>query len=81
MGRLSLEHCITQSYFLTATVLLPFGFAAGDELFVPSNYLTSRPVSLSFQFYGVEQDTIYVRNEKYLVTVVLLHHWHNYYVL
>ena len=41
---------------LTATILLPFGVAAGDELG------TSGPVSLSCQFYGVEEDTVYVRN-------------------
>ena len=46
----------------TATVLLPFGVAAGDELVPRVFYRTLRPVSLSCQFYGVEEDTVYVRN-------------------
>ena len=41
----------------TATVLLPFGVAAGDE-----SGDNSRPVSLLSRFYGVEEDTVYVRN-------------------
>ena len=45
---------------LTATILLPFGVAAGDEL-IPRS--TSGPVSLSCQFYGVEEDTAYVRKK------------------
>ena len=47
--------------FITAAVLLPFGVAAGDEL-LPSDDVTSHPVSLSCRFYGVEEDTVYVRN-------------------
>ena len=47
----------------TASVLLPFGVAAaGDELVPPAVVGISRPVSLSCQFYGVEEDTVYVRN-------------------
>ena len=46
----------------TATLLLPFGVAAGDELVPPADDGTSRPVSLSSRFYGVEEDTVYVRN-------------------
>ena len=51
---------------LTATLLhIPFGVAAGDELVPPADDGTSRPVSLSCQFYGVEEDTVYVRNNLY----------------
>ena len=45
---------------LTATLLLPFGVAAGDELV---SHRTSGPVSLSCQYYGVEEDTLYVRKK------------------
>ena len=55
---------------LTATILLPFGVAAGDELVPPSDR-TSRPVSLSCQFYGVEEDTVYVRNNQMIIAVLL----------
>ena len=48
---------------LTATLLLPFGVAAGDELVPPAVDGTSHPVSLSCQFYGVEEDTVHVRKE------------------
>ena len=50
---------------LTATLLLriPLGVTAGDEVLQPGD-LTSHPVSLSCQFYGVEEDTVYVRKEK-----------------
>ena len=51
---------IMHTFLLTATVLLPFGFAAGDEWIQDEH--TSGPVSISFQFYGVEEDTVYVRN-------------------
>ena len=53
---------------LTATLLLPFGVTAGDEQVNYDEYRgTSRPVSLSCQFYGVEEDTVYVRNnQRYL---------------
>ena len=47
------------SLLLTATVL-PFGVAAGDELVQPAIDGTSGPVSLSYQFYGMEEDTVYV---------------------
>ena len=48
--------------FMTAIdELLPFGFEVGDELVPPADDGTSRPVSLSCQFYGVEEDTVYVR--------------------
>ena len=43
----------------TATVLLPFGVAAGDEAAIVGN---PHPVSLLSQFYGVDEDTVYVRN-------------------
>ena len=47
----------------TASVLLPFGVAAaGDELVPPAIDGTSHPVSLASQFYGVEEDTVFVRN-------------------
>ena len=56
---------------LTATLLLPFGVAAGDELVPQAVDGTSRPVSLSFQFYGVEEDTVYVRNNQIIIAVLL----------
>lgn len=49
---------------LTASELLPFGFAAGDELVPPADDGTSGPVSLSYQFYGVEENTVYVRKNQ-----------------
>ena len=50
---------------MTAIVLLlPFGVAAGDEFILEGilGRTTSSPVSLSCQFYGVEEDTVYVRS-------------------
>ena len=57
-----LDQLPTQNYvilhvLLAATVLLPFGDAVGDEL-AGDGFLG--PVSLSCQFYGVEEDTVYV---------------------
>ena len=48
----------------SATILLPFGVAAGDELLQSADgtSLESGPMSLSCRFYGVEEDTVYVRN-------------------
>ena len=60
----------------TATVL-PFGVAAGDEEVVPPAFFgISRPVSLSCRFYGVEHDTVYVRNNK--IIMMILTCIHNY---
>ena len=54
---------------MTATLLLPFGVAAGDELVPPAVDGTSRPVSLSCQFYGVKEDTVHVRKEKQIISL------------
>ena len=71
----SIDPSVTVLYvlLLIATVLLPFGVAAGDELVSPAVDGTSSPVSLSCQFYGVEEDTVYVRNNQIIIAVDNFH--------
>ena len=50
---------------LIETILFPFGVTAGDESIPRTNDGISDPVLLSCRFYGVEEDTIYVRLLEY----------------
>ena len=45
---------------LIDTTLFPFGVDAGDEIITRTDD-SSGPMSLPCQFYGVEEDTVYVR--------------------
>ena len=59
---------------LTATVLLPFGYDAGDELFVQGHRHFTDPVSLLCQFYGVDEDTLFVRLHSYFLSSCSIPH-------